>query len=202
MSDTKDETKSKSDAKKASRTGATPGDAPQDVGPPVSILAQYVRDLSFENPNAPDSLRAGQGAPEMSINIGMDARRLEDSNIPHLYEVVLSPRAEAKRQDTTVFIAEILYGVTVSIHEKVPMENHHPLLLIEIPHQAFPHVRQILSDLTMQGGYPPLLLNPVDFQALYMQRFASEMAEGRKKFEEELRAQSLAGLDEKEKTAN
>ncbi len=206
MADTKDETKSKTADKKAPKADAAPaagaGDAPQDVGPPVSILAQYVRDLSFENPNTPDSLRAGQGAPEMSINIGMDARRLEDPNIPHLYEVVLSARAEAKRQDTTVFIAEILYGVTVSIHEKVPTENHHPLLLIEIPHQAFPHVRQILSDLTMQGGYPPLLLNPVDFQALYMQRFATEMAEGRKKFEEELRAQSLAGLEEKEKTAN
>lgn len=206
MANTKDETKSKPADKKAPKADAAsaagPNDAPQDVGPPVSILAQYVRDLSFENPNTPDSLRAGQGAPEMSINIGMDARRLEDSNIPHLYEVVLSARAEAKRQDTTVFIAEILYGVTVSIHEKVPLENHHPLLLIEIPHQAFPHVRQILSDLTMQGGYPPLLLNPVDFQALYMQRFATEMAEGRKKFEEELRAQSLTGLEEKEKTAN
>lgn len=153
---------------------------------PVSILAQYVRDISFENPNTPDSLRAGQGAPEMSINIGMDARKLEDPQIPNLYEVVVSANAVANRKEQAVFIAEILYGATVSIHEKVPKENHHPLLLIEVPHQIFPHVRQILSDLTMQGGYPPLLLNPVDFHGLYMQRFANEMAEDRKKFEEGL----------------
>lgn len=146
---------------------------------PITILAQYVRDLSFENPNTPDSLRAGQGAPEMNIHIGMDARKIEDSLITNLYEVVLNARAEASRKDQPVFIAEILYGVTVSINEKVPEENHHPLLLIEIPHQAFPHVRQILSDLTMQGGYPPLLLNPVDFHALYTQRFAAEMAKDR-----------------------
>ncbi len=146
---------------------------------PVTILAQYVRDLSFENPNTPASLRAGQGAPEMNIHIGMDARKIEDAAIPNLYEVVLNARAEAARKDQPVFIAEILYGVTVSINEKVPEENHHPLLLIEIPHQAFPHVRQILSDLTMQGGYPPLLLNPVDFHALYTQRFAAEMAKDR-----------------------
>jgi preprotein translocase subunit SecB len=168
---------------------------------PITILAQYVRDLSFENPNTPDSLRAGQGAPEMNINIGMDARRLEDESIPHLYEVVLNARAEASRGDSPVFIAEILYGITVSINEKVPLENHHPLLLIEIPHQAFPHVRQILSDLTMQGGYPPLLLNPVDFQSLYLQRFGAEMAENKKKFEEELRAEVEADLD-KDKPVN
>lgn len=165
---------------------APPG-AKGDVNPtdmPITILAQYVRDLSFENPNTPDSLRAGQGAPEMNIHIGMDARKIEDATIPNLYEVVLNARAEASRKDQPVFIAEILYGVTVSINEKVPQENHHPLLLIEIPHQAFPHVRQILSDLTMQGGYPPLLLNPVDFHALYTQRFAAEMAQNRKAAEE------------------
>ena len=164
---------------------------------PVTILAQYVRDISFENPNTPDSLRAGQGAPEMNINIGMDARRLDDEQIPNLYEVVLSARAEAARKDQVVFIAEILYGVTVSINEKVPVENHHPLLLIEIPHQAFPHVRQILSDLTMQGGYPPLLLNPVDFHALYTQRFAAEMEESRKVFAENMRAGQSVTVEEK-----
>lgn len=156
----------------ASPEDGRPRDA--DPGLPVSILAQYVRDISFENPNTPDSLRAGQGAPEMNINIGMDARKLDDNNIKNLYEVVLSVRAEAARKGEPVFIAEVLYGVTVSINEKVPEQNHHPLLLIEVPHQAFPYVRQILSDLTMQGGYPPLLLNPVDFHGLYMQRFGGE----------------------------
>ncbi len=163
---------------------------------PVTILAQYVRDLSFENPNTPESLRAGQGAPEMSINIGMDARAIEDAQIPNLYEVVVNARAEASRKDQPVFIAEILYGATVAINEKVPVENHHPLLLIEIPHQIFPHVRQILSDLTMQGGYPPLLLNPVDFHGLYMQRFAEEMAADRKKFEDSKREKESETADQ------
>jgi preprotein translocase subunit SecB len=181
MADKKDKPKRPDNIKPAPK----PGD---EGGMPVTILAQYVRDLSFENPNTPDSLRAGQGAPEMNIHIGMDARKLEDPSIPHLYEVVLSARAEALRQGEPVFIAEILYGITVSINEKVPAENHHPLLLIEIPHHAFPHVRQILSDLTMQGGYPPLLLNPVDFHGLYTQRFANEMAESRKKFDESIGA--------------
>ncbi|MGB4057396.1 MAG: protein-export chaperone SecB [Alphaproteobacteria bacterium] len=186
MADAKD-TENKDGVKKQAAQDADN----QDPGVPVAILAQYVRDISFENPNTPESLRAGQGAPEMNINIGMDARKLEDPQIPNLYEVVLSAKAEARRKDQVVFIAEILYGVTVSVNERVPLENHHPLLLIEIPHQAFPHVRQILSDLTMQGGYPPLLLNPVDFQGLYMQRFAKEMEEGRKKFEQDLKAQAL-----------
>ncbi len=189
MADQKDNTKDREKEKDAAATRPAPGGSS-----PISILAQYVRDLSFENPNTPESLRAGQGAPEMNINIGMDARKLEDSEIPNLYEVVLSARAEATRKDQPVFIAEILYGLTVSISESVPEENHHPILLIEVPHQAFPHVRQILSDLTMQGGYPPLLLNPVDFHGLYTQRFAGQIQERKKQLEEELRASAAGNL--------
>ncbi len=145
-------------------------------GLPITVHAQYVRDLSFENPDAPHSMRAGLAAPHMDVNIGMDARKLEDKDVANLFEVGLSVRAEAKRDDEVVFIAEILYGVTVSISDEVPEENHHPLLLIEIPKLAFPYVRKLLSDMTVDGGYPPLLLSPVDFQALYIQRF-SEMQE-------------------------
>lgn len=150
-------------------------------GLPVTVHAQYVRDISFENPNAPEALRAGQKPPEMDVNIGMDARKLEDEEIKNLFEVVLSIRAEAKRADKTVFIAEIQYGVTVELGDSVPEKNHHPLLLIEIPKLAFPYVRKLLSDLTTDGGFPPLLLNPVDFHALYMQRFAKEIEEGKEK---------------------
>ena len=147
--------------------------ATQDM--PITIHAQYVRDLSFENPNAPESLRPTGGAPEMDINIGMDARKLEGEDINNLFEVVLNVRAAAMNGEDPVFIAELQYGITVSIGDEVPEENHHPLLLIEIPRMAFPFVRQIMSDVTVQGGYPPLLLNPVDFHALYMQRFGAEI---------------------------
>jgi len=165
-------------------TPEAPAAAPEGQIPaqdmPVTIHAQYVRDLSFENPNAPDALRAGAKPPEMDINIGMDARKLEDSEIKDLYEVVLNVRAAAVRDGDPVFIAELQYGVTASIGGDVPEENHHPLLLIEMPRLAFPFVRQIMADVTVQGGFPPLLLNPVDFHALYMQRFGKEIEEAQK----------------------
>lgn len=150
--------------------------APAGANMPITVMAQYVRDLSFENPNAPHSLRADGGSPEMDVNVGMDARKIEDDNTPHMYETVLSVNAKATRGDDVVFIAELQYGVTVQLND-VPEDQHHPLLLIEIPRLAFPYVRQILSDMTTQGGFPPLLLNPVDFQALYMERFKDEIAQ-------------------------
>ncbi len=151
---------------------------------PITIHTQYIRDMSFENPNAPESMRAGQPAPEMSVNIGMDARVLKDDDIKNLYEVVLTISATATRGEKAVFIAEVIYGVTVSVGDIVPEDQHHPLLLIEIPKFAFPFVRQILANMTSQGGYPPLMLNPVDFQALYMDRFKEEIEEARKAAEE------------------
>ena len=141
---------------------------------PYTIHAQYVRDASFENPNAIDVLRSNQALPEMDVNIGMDARKIEGSNFPNFYEVALNIRTEAKRGDDTIFIAELQYGVAVSIDNSVPQDSHHPLLLIEVPRIAFPYARKIISDLTVDGGYPPLLLNPVDFQALYVQRFGQK----------------------------
>lgn len=179
----------KSDTKKNGKQAAesaAPGDSQmvaQDM--PVTVHAQYIRDLSFENPNAPDALRAGNTPPEMDINIGMDARELEDPNIKNMYEVALNVRAEAFRGEDPVFIVELMYGVTVSIGEGVPQESHHPLLMIEIPRLAFPFVRQIISNITVQGGYPPLLLNPVDFHALYLQRFGPEIEAAQKEAQEQ-----------------
>ena len=142
---------------------------------PVNIHAQYVRDLSFENPNAPETLRSGNGMPEMNISIGLDARKIKINGHNNAYEVALNVRAEAKIQNRTAFIAELQYGIALSIGENVSEDNHHPLLFIEIPRLAFPFARQIMSDLTSQGGYPPLLLNPVDFHALYLQKFSKEI---------------------------
>lgn len=154
-------------------------DIPQNAATPIAIHAQYVKDLSFENPQTPESLRGNKSMPVMDVNIGMDARKIPDEEMDNLYEVVLSVRAEAQRDNQSVFIAELQYGVTVSLKD-VPEENHHPILLIEVPRIAFPYARQILSELTIQGGYPPLLLNPVDFQALYMDRFKDEIAKAKK----------------------
>ncbi len=144
---------------------------------PVTVHAQYVRDISFENPSAPNSLRAGLSNPEMDVNVSMDAREIEDDEIKNMYEVALTISATAKRDDKTFFVAEVIYGITVSIGDVVPENQHHPILFIEIPRLAFPFARQIMATVTQQGGYPPVLLNPVDFQALYMERFKDSLNE-------------------------
>lgn len=166
---------------------------------PINIMAQYVRDLSFENPDAPDSLRADQAPPEMDINIGMDARKLEDADIENLYEVVLNLRAVANRGEAPVFIAEMQYGITVQL-TGIPEDSHHPVLLIEVPALAFPYARQIMSELTMKGGYPPLMLNPVDFRALYMDRFADEIAEAQEEQADSQAEDATASANGAEKT--
>jgi len=146
---------------------------PQAAEMPVTIIGQYIRDVSFENPNAPESLSFDGGQPEMDVNIGLDARQLPDGD--NMFEVALSARAEALKDGAPLFICEIQYGMTVQIDKNVPEDNHHPLLFIEIPRQAFPFVRQIVSNLVSQGGFPPLFLAPVDFHALYLQRFGDEI---------------------------
>lgn len=144
---------------------------------PVVIHAQYVKDLSFENPSAPHSLRAGQDAkPALGVNIMLDAQKIEDEQLPALYEVVMSVRAESKRGERIDFIAEISYGAAISLKE-VPEDKHHPLLFIEIPRQMFPFVRQAVAQMTQGGGYAPLYLNPVDFQAMYADRFAQKASQ-------------------------
>lgn len=154
-------------------------DEPVNMDMPITVHAQYVRDLSFENPDAPVSLRMGGGNPDTNINIGMDARKLQDENIPDLYEVALNLRAEASRGKDAMFIAELQYGVTVSLND-VPEDQHHPLLLIEVPRLAFPFARQILADITMHGGFPPLQLAPVDFHTMYVDRFKDEIEAAQK----------------------
>lgn len=164
-----------SDDKAKAQTDNVQEGAVQAQSMPITIHAQYVRDISFENPDAPLSIRAGQAMPVMDVNIGMDTRKLEDDAVKNLYEVALTLSSTAMRDEKPVFIAEVIYGVTVSIGEEVAEEQHHPILLIEVPRMAFPFARQVLATIVSQGGYPPLLLNPVDFHALYLDRFKDEI---------------------------
>lgn len=140
---------------------------------PVMIHAQYIKDLSFENPNAPGALQPrGEGRPTMDVNFSMDARQLEESGRDNLYEVVLGVNVAARRGDETLFLIEILYGIKCSLRA-VPAEKRHAMLLIEMPRHAFPFVRQIVANLTQQAGYMPLLLSPVDFKRFYIENFAN-----------------------------
>lgn len=138
---------------------------------PVMIHAQYVKDLSFENPGAPLSLKGGQPQPRMDVNITLDAQPIEDPQVKALYEVSMRLSVKAVRGEQVVYIAEVLYAVAVSM-PNVQEEHHHPLLLIEIPKLAFPFARKVLADLIQDGGYQALLLGPVDFAQMYMARFA------------------------------
>ncbi len=147
---------------------------PNSVTPsnlPVMVHAQYLKDASFENPGAPHSLKGGQEQPKMDVNITLDAKSLEDPQVKALYEVSIRLSARAFRGEQTIYISEVLYSAAVSM-PNVAEEHRHPLLLVEIPKLIFPFARKVLADMIQEGGYPPLLLGPVDFAAMYMERFA------------------------------
>lgn len=156
--------------------GGSSEDAAMAARMPITIHAQYIRDFSFENPNAPASLRSDGGMPKMDISFSMDARRIEDGEIQELYEVALGVHINAKRGDKTAFICEIEYAVLCQLNN-VPEENIHPLLLIEMPRYAFPFVRQLVATTTQQAGFTSVLLAPVDFRAFYMQRYGQPPAD-------------------------
>ncbi|MEM6781301.1 MAG: protein-export chaperone SecB [Pseudomonadota bacterium] len=144
--------------------------APQ--GLPLVIHSQYIKDLSFESPNAPQSMYTGQNAPKMDIDINLDAAPIEHDKIENFYEVQLILNVTANRGQSTVFIVELVYAASVSLNN-VPENKHHPILLAQTPHFLFPYARQIISDLVQQGGFPPLMLNPVNFRQMYLNRFGT-----------------------------
>ncbi len=148
---------------------ATPSEA--DSPPQMRIAAQYIKDLSFENPGAPDTLRGDSPAIEMAIDV--QGRRYESA-----YEVVLHVEAKAKRGDAVAFIVELKYGGVFQF-VNIPDSTIEQMLLIEAPRMLFPYARNILSDVTRDGGFPPLFLEPIDFAGLYMaQKQKVQGAEG------------------------
>jgi len=130
--------------------------------PMLSVLAQYTKDQSFENPNAPDSLRSGLSAPEIQINIEIGRQMLEGDNI----EVTLMLKAEAKRGDKIAFIAELEYAGLFAF-AGVSAEEVQPLIMIECPRLLFPFSRQIMAEMTQNGGFPPIMLEPPDFAGMF-----------------------------------
>lgn len=151
---------------------ATPAENTPPQAPQLRILAQYVKDLSFENPGAPDSMRTGQKAPAIDLSIDVQARSLSADT----YEIVLNIAAKAAREDeTVVFIAEMSYGGVFQM-ANVADADREPFLLIECPRLIFPYARRVLADATRDGGFPPLMLDPVDFAGLYRQQVSKRAA--------------------------
>ena len=139
--------------------------------PGIHVLGQYIKDLSFENPGAPGSLRPSDRSPKLDVNVNVNARPQSAQQPQTDFEIELKLEARATRGDETLFIIEVVYAGLFQIRN-VPQEHVHPLLLIECPRLLFPFARQIVADATRQGGFPPLMIDPVDFAALYRQRMA------------------------------
>ena len=139
--------------------------------PPLSITLQYVKDLSFENPRAPHSFGNLSPSPEIGVDINVEATRLQDN----VFEVVLNIRARAARGEEVFFIVELAYG-GVCVVGNVPQQHVQPLVTIEGPRLLFPFARAILADAVRDGGFPPLLINPIDFARLYQQNMEAQQA--------------------------
>src|SRR5271156_5397512 len=138
------------------------------AGPPgVRVLAQYIRDLSFENPLAPDSLR-GPAQPQIDLGVELNAKGRPDG----FFEVGLKLSARAMRESEAVFHVELVYGGLFQI-VGVPDQDMEPVLMIECPRFLFPFARRIIADLTGEGGFPPFMLEPLDFAGIYASRRAA-----------------------------
>lgn len=138
--------------------------------PSLRVIAQYIRDLSFENPNAPQSL-AESKTPEIAVAVNVNARLLSGSD----YEVELKLEAKASQGERAAFLVELSYAGVFRI-ENMPQDVLQPLLLIECPRLLFPFARQIMAEATRNGGFSPLMLEPLDFGQIYQRRMQANAA--------------------------
>jgi len=136
----------------------------------MSVLAQFVRDLSFENMVAQKGVTSAEVSPDVQVAVSLDARK---RSAEHQYDVISKYRVTSKNKATgdTLFLCEVDYGGVFHV-EGVPEDQLHPFLLIECPRLMFPFVRRIISDITRDGGFPALNIDTVDFLALYRQELA------------------------------
>ena len=136
----------------------------------MQVLAQYIRDMSFENMVAKKGLAGAEVQPDSQVAVSLDARKRP---VEHQYDVISKYRCTSKNKTNgeTLFLLEVEYGAIFHV-EGVPEEQLHPFLLIECPRLVFPFVRRIISDVTRDGGFPPLNIDTVDFVTLYRQELA------------------------------
>jgi preprotein translocase subunit SecB len=141
------------------------------AAPQINVLAQYTKDLSFESPGAPMSLQNRNGNPGINVSVNVAANPMSETE----FDVVLSLTAKAGDDKNTLFHVELVYGGVFRL-AGFPQEHMLPLLFIECPRILFPFARQIIADCTRNGGFPPLLIDPIDFAAMFQQRVADEQA--------------------------
>jgi preprotein translocase subunit SecB len=157
---------------------ATPGNggpaqspSAQPVQAQLNVLGQYIKDLSFENPNAPRSLAPTETQPAINIQINVMVQQLAATD----YEVALKLEGKAENAGTVLFAFDLTFAGVFRV-QNVPQETLQPIVMIECPRLLFPFAREIVATAVRNGGFPPLLLDPVDFVALYQQRAAQVQA--------------------------
>jgi preprotein translocase subunit SecB len=142
-------------------------------GAPYVLSSQYVRDFSFENPNAPAVYGMLKQQPGIEVNVDVNARAFQDS----YYEVILKVSVNAKAEEKPAFIIELEYAGLCQLSEGLEEAVVQHILLVEVPQQLFPFARAILSKATQDGGFPPLLLSPIDFRGMLVRQAAAKKAE-------------------------
>ncbi|HEC00688.1 MAG TPA: protein-export chaperone SecB [Sphingomonadales bacterium] len=152
--------------KPAENADNTVENATENDGVQIGILGQYIKDLSFENPTPAQTLqKMSTEKPSMDINVNLNARAVGED----IYEVDLKITTTAKAGEDIAFVAELVYSGLFGA-KNLPENTLQPFLMIEAPRQIFPFARRILADVTRDGGFPPLMLEPIDFAALYQQQ--------------------------------
>jgi preprotein translocase subunit SecB len=131
----------------------------------AQVVGQFIRDLSFENPNVTRMLDGPGENPNLKIEVNVAAERVR----PELFQSVIDFKAHATNAEGTIYILECTYGGLFKLHN-VPEQALEPFLLINCPTILFPFLRRLVADISREGGYPPLLLDPIDFGGLYMRR--------------------------------
>jgi preprotein translocase subunit SecB len=152
----------------ATTNGGQTGQA-EEKPPQLNVLAQYVKDLSFENPNAPRSLQPSQQQPNINIQINVNAQPLSETDV----EVSLKLEGKAEVNDSLLFSFDLDFAGVFRV-QNIPQDSLQPVLMIECPRLLFPFAREIVATSVRNGGFPPLLLDPVDFVGLYQQRLAQQ----------------------------
>ena len=137
--------------------------------PLLNVLAQYIKDFSFENPNSPESLKPQNSQPAINIQINVGANTIGDND----YEVLLHIEGKAQNEGQLLFGFEIDYAGVFRV-QNVDPDNIHPLIMIECPRLLFPFAREIIANAVRNGGFPPLMIDPVDFVNLYRQNMARD----------------------------
>ncbi|CAO4166608.1 protein-export chaperone SecB [Methylorubrum extorquens] len=145
----------------------------QDLAPAINALAQYAKDLSFENPNAPRSLQPQEGGPQINIQVNVNAQQIAEAD----FEVELTLEGDAKIQNEVLFAFELKYAGIFRMRN-IPQEQIHPAVMIECPRLLFPFARQIVAEAVRNGGFPPLYIDPIDFVGLYQQKMMEAQAQG------------------------